>query len=138
MTDYVERFAELYDQLSAYEDVPDSLYYTTRFIDGLKPGVRMSVALQKPQDLDTAYDIALLHEELSDTNSSPFQFKKTMIAASTVQRDLVAADRRPTENGKGISSEDKWGTLRTYRKSKGLCFTCGERWLIRLQRIYNF
>ena len=39
-------FAELYDQLSAYEELPDSLYYTTRFIDGLKPGVRMSVALQ--------------------------------------------------------------------------------------------
>lgn len=67
MADYMERSAELYDQLSACAQMPDSLYYTTRFIDGLRPWVRMSVALHKPQDLDTAYDLALPHEELSDT-----------------------------------------------------------------------
>lgn len=49
MADYVERFADLYDQLSAYEEAPNSLHYTTRFLDGLKPGVRVAVALQKPR-----------------------------------------------------------------------------------------
>lgn len=66
MIDYVDRFACLYDKLSAYEDATNSLHYTTRFLDGLKPGVCVVVALQKPKDLDVAYDIVLLHEELGD------------------------------------------------------------------------
>jgi hypothetical protein len=44
--DYVHQFAELIDQLAAYEDRPDSLHYVTRFIDGLKPKVRVLVAVQ--------------------------------------------------------------------------------------------
>jgi hypothetical protein len=24
--------------------------------------------------------------------------------------------------------EDKWTNLKAYRRSKGLCFVCGERW----------
>ena len=64
--EYVEQFAELYDQLIAYESSPDPLHYTTRFIDGLKPGVRMAIAMQKPRDLDTAYELDLLHEELGE------------------------------------------------------------------------
>ena len=25
-------------------------------------------------------------------------------------------------------TEDRWTQLRNYRKAKGLCFTCGEKW----------
>jgi hypothetical protein len=35
--EYVRQFAELIDQLVAYEEKPDVLHYVTRFIDGLKP-----------------------------------------------------------------------------------------------------
>lgn len=66
VADYVERFSELIDQLSAYESAPDPLHYVTRFLDGLKPSVRVLVAIQQPPDLDTAYELALLHEELGD------------------------------------------------------------------------
>lgn len=27
-----------------------------------------------------------------------------------------------------MSGEDKWSALRAYRKAKGLCFMCGEKW----------
>lgn len=64
--DYIEQFAELVDQLSAYETNPDPLHYTTRFLDGLKPSVRMIVAIQRPMDLDTAYLLASLQEEVGD------------------------------------------------------------------------
>jgi hypothetical protein len=33
--DYVSRFSELMDQISAYEERPDPVHYTTKFIDGL-------------------------------------------------------------------------------------------------------
>jgi hypothetical protein len=44
--DYVERFSELYDQLTAYEEAPDMLHYLTRFLDGLKPSIHISVSIQ--------------------------------------------------------------------------------------------
>jgi hypothetical protein len=34
--DYVDRFAQLFDQLAAYESTSDMLYYTCRFVDGLR------------------------------------------------------------------------------------------------------
>ena len=61
--EYVDQFSKLYVHLTTYEIIPDALHYTTRFIDGLKPGVRMAIAMQKPRDLDTAYELDLLHEE---------------------------------------------------------------------------
>ena len=60
--DYVERFSQLYDQLTAYEEAPETLHYITHFIDGLRPVVRMVVDIQKPKDLDAAYEPALLPE----------------------------------------------------------------------------
>jgi hypothetical protein len=64
--DYVERFSELYDQLSAYEVSPDIVHYTTQFTEGLKPAIRMAVAIQQPVDLDGAIALAMLYEENSD------------------------------------------------------------------------
>jgi hypothetical protein len=58
MEDYVHQFAELIDQLAGYEDRPDPAHYVTRFIDGLKPAVRLLVVVQLPPDLEIAYTIA--------------------------------------------------------------------------------
>jgi hypothetical protein len=66
VTDYVERFAELIDQLAAYEQNMNSLHYVTRFQDGLWPNIRAAVAIQCPVELDTAYSLALLQEEMSE------------------------------------------------------------------------
>jgi hypothetical protein len=63
---YVTQFAELVDQLAAYENGTDPLHYVTRFIKGLKPSVRLLVVVQLPQDLDTVYTIALVQEEVGD------------------------------------------------------------------------
>jgi hypothetical protein len=60
-------FAQLVDQIIAYSR-PDPVHYTTRFLDGLKPAVRVLVAIQQPPD--TAYSLALLYEELGDDTSS--------------------------------------------------------------------
>ena len=39
--DYVDRFSELVDQLTAYDSTTSSLHYITRFIDGLQPHIRV-------------------------------------------------------------------------------------------------
>jgi hypothetical protein len=68
VVDYVDRFAELIDQLAAYEPHIASLHYTTRFLDGLRPAIRYVVSIHCPNDLDTAYSLALLQEEMGDTS----------------------------------------------------------------------
>jgi hypothetical protein len=46
VVDYVDRFASLIDQLSAYEPNIDNLHYTTRFLDGLRPNINATITLQ--------------------------------------------------------------------------------------------
>jgi hypothetical protein len=64
MQEYIDKFSELVDQLVAYEHSSDFRYYTTRFVDGLKDDVKSVVLVQRPTDLDTAYTLALLQEEV--------------------------------------------------------------------------
>jgi hypothetical protein len=66
--DYVDQFSQLVDQLNAYQPNADFLYYTTKFIDGLRDDVRSAVLMQRPRDLDTAYVLAQLQEEVREAN----------------------------------------------------------------------
>lgn len=43
---------------NAYQPHADPLYYTTKFVDDLKDGVKSFVLVQRPRDLDTAYVLA--------------------------------------------------------------------------------
>lgn len=142
VANYVERFAELLDQLTAYEETPDPLHYTTRFLDGLQPTVRVLVALQQPQDVDAAYQLALLHEELGDgvtpqnslsTPSPPQASRRPAIPQLTLPplppaQSRSPDDRRFPDNHRSSAAEDKWVALKSYRHVKGLCFICGEKY----------
>ena len=130
----MERFSELYDQLSAYEEIPNTVHYVTRFMEGLVPHIRLLVGIQQPTDLDTTYTLAVLSEELGDTSQSKpgavyipvskRSFTSTMKAAPP----RISEDKRVPEPTRAAVTEDRWSALRAYRKSKGLCFTCGEKW----------
>lgn len=52
--DYIDCFTALVDQLHAYERQADPLYYTMRFIDGLRTDIKSAITIQHPVDLDTA------------------------------------------------------------------------------------
>jgi hypothetical protein len=133
---YISAFSALMDQLSAYEPHPDMLHYTTRFIDGLKPAVRITVAVQLPPDLDTAYAIALVQEEVAEDDmemNTPI-LRPSSVHSSRQTRQFSprsSEDSRlpPSEPAKSsMATDDKLATLKAYRKAKGLCFICGERW----------
>jgi hypothetical protein len=47
--EYVDQFCELIDQLKAYSKDTNPLYYTTRFIDGLKDDIKSVVLVQRPR-----------------------------------------------------------------------------------------
>jgi len=64
--DYVDRFVDLIEQLSAYTPNPDHIAYVTRFVDGLRDDIRTVVFVQRPKDLDSACILALLQEEATE------------------------------------------------------------------------
>jgi hypothetical protein len=67
VSDYVEEYAQLVDQLAAYTSTTDPLYYTLHFIDGLREDIKSIVLVQRPPDLDTACVHAALQEEVGDS-----------------------------------------------------------------------
>lgn len=51
------------------------MYYTTKFVDDLKDGVKSIVLVQRPRDVDTAYVLAQLQEEAGDVGRRHGDFK---------------------------------------------------------------
>jgi hypothetical protein len=122
------------DQIAAYELHPDPVHYTTKFLDGLKPGVRLLVAIQQPGDLETAYSLALLYEELGDDYKAvPPPIRHSVLPPPQPPPPPSSWFPKPAEERKSLDSsrsagDDKWHSLKNYRHSKGLCFICGEKW----------
>lgn len=113
-------------------------------MEGLKPSVQLAVGIQQPADLDTAYQLAILREELGSgslSSSASAQFHRKSSALPLPLPPVTSGNQAAqcfTEVKRNTDSveqstprsvaDDKWGALRAYRRAKGLCFTCGERW----------
>lgn len=76
VSDYIERFLVLADQLVAYESQPNPVYFTMRFIDGLTAEIRAAVLIHRPPDLDT-----LLLSLLNCRKKSPLWFVALKVSA---------------------------------------------------------
>lgn len=141
MSEYVDSFTELVEQLSAYTTSRDHLYYATRFIDGLRDDIRPTVLVARPQDLDTAATLALLQEEALDQGRRR-EFKKpdgsVFSRSATIKGALplpsppprptppgaVPDDRRPGHKTRAV--DDKFSNLCSSRKAHGLCVRCAD------------
>jgi hypothetical protein len=146
VVDYVEQFVQLVDQLSAYTSSIDPLYYTLRFIDGLREDIRSIVLVQRPQDLDTACVLAALQEEAGESYKrrdykklesdyhSKQVFKGPLPLPAPSLRDKqptlsAVPDSRPHDALKTSYSVDaKASALHAYRRAMGLCYKCNEKW----------
>lgn len=144
VSDYIEKFTDLFEQLKAYNPNPDKLYFTTRFIDGLREDIRSVVLVARPQDLDSACTLALLQEEALDqgcrkefkrTEASPFARSAIIKGALPLpppprrpQADVGIGDDKRAAS-KGSSIDDKLSSLRQYRRARGLCIRCGDKWV---------
>jgi hypothetical protein len=141
--EYIDKFAKLVDQLKAYSSSMDPLYYTTRFVDGLREEIKQSIIVQHPKDLDTACCLALLQLENMLAMKEVKKFEGTYHAKPYCKgpmplplhrpplqpkQDNIQEDRNKTTVSKGQSVEDKLAALAAYRTAKGLCHMCGEKW----------
>jgi hypothetical protein len=139
VSDYVDCFAELVDQLTAFGHITEPVYYAMRFVDGLREDIRVAISLHRPFDFDIDASLALLQEDIS----SGFKSKRSDSSYSSkpVSR-LPLPLPPPPSTGKAFSpvsteevklSEgqipaDHMAALRAFRKSKGLCMRCAEKW----------
>lgn len=126
------------NHLVSYSDTTHPYYFLTRFVEGLRSDIRAVVMVQRPMDLDTAFSLALLQEEVTEAEciSSPRQPEHRYIKIPIRQHQTqfqavpVTPSNRAVDNREhaGNSGSDKIQALRDYRRAKGLCYKCGERW----------
>lgn len=141
VADFIERFESLMNHLISYSESTHPYFFLTRFVEGLRPDIRAVVLVQRPPDLDTACSLALLQEEVADgelpsgrfshANRSQGQAPRTA-SPSFFSRPATptagSEDRRGTDAARATAEASKVAALRAFRRAKGLCFKCGERW----------
>jgi hypothetical protein len=142
--EYIDKFSGLVDQLLAYTRNIDPLFFAMRIIDGLRDDIRTVVHMQHPSSFDEACVLALLQEEMLDSSRrmegrrpENFPLNKFMGARNMVgptlmgtskpdKNDTAATSAGTERRGRGV--EDRLNTLRSYRRARGLCIHCGEKW----------
>jgi hypothetical protein len=137
---YVSAFSQLVDQLTVYSPSSDPLFFTTRFMDGLRHDIRAVVVMQRPQHFDTACCLALLQEEVASSSSKPSRlgdwsssFKSTPAVKTPMplppppklEKALVPAV--PTAAATP-SSDSTLRAVKSYRRALGLYLKCGGKW----------
>jgi len=145
VSEYVDQFFAIVDSLAAYETGANSLYFTTCFVDGLRDDIKSAIIVQRPSDLDTACVLAKLLEEVADQIkvkdikrpeflSSSRSFHHGAVPLPLPPRadcpgpSASAQDRRGMDAARYKPVDEKLAALRAYRRAKGLCEKCAERW----------
>jgi hypothetical protein len=148
VSNYVDRFTDLVEQLAAYTPNQDPIALTTSFIDGLRDDIRRVVMVARPANLDTACTHALLQEEASDqgsrqeyrTSAGSRFLKSTAIKGALPLpppprpvQSIQGEARHPPESHKHGGThgqlDERFSILRSYRKARGLYIRCGEKWV---------
>jgi hypothetical protein len=137
VADYITQFTELVDQLSAYSSNTDPMYFTMRFIDGLRPEIKAIVLVLRPPDLDTACTITMLQEEANPLPPSRVARSGDWSAtkSSSATRPLLPAPAVPAlpRADKPLPAatpfpDSKMAAIKSYRRAMGLCFKCNAKW----------
>jgi hypothetical protein len=136
VSDYVDKYQALIEQLKAYNPNPDLLSFTTRFIDGLRDDIRVVVLVARPTILDVAYTLALLQEEATEpprckdykrADHAPYQKAAGGRGSLFLPDPPVRPQDDKAEAPKPPAPNDKFASLKTFRHARELCVRCGEK-----------
>jgi hypothetical protein len=138
VNEYIDQFVALVDDLKAYAKHPDPLYYTQRFIDGLRDEIKAVLLVHRPSTLDTACVLAQLQEEALVASKRLYRRYDHAPAAKPIWPSALAvpppppknvdADMKRYNNNPPSSAEDKFRALRASCRAQGLCYRCGAKW----------
>ncbi|XP_066359557.1 uncharacterized protein [Miscanthus floridulus] len=139
VSEYIEQFSEIIRQLLAYDPTIAQFVITNRFVDGLKKEIRAVIMVHRHRDLDAASSLALLQEEASQdsvTRKSELglyprktnQEQSRTPYAQAPNYNKTLEEKKGNEGTRTKTGEDKLFALKSFRRAKGLCFKCGEKW----------
>jgi hypothetical protein len=138
VNEYIEQFVSLVDDLKAYAKHPDPLYYTQRFIDGLRDEIKAVILVQRPSTLDTACALAQLQEEALGLGKKNFRRYDTAqavkpawsggLALPAPPPKIMVDDAKRHTDTPLTSVEERFRALRANRRAHGLCYKCGAKW----------
>lgn len=112
-------------------------------MDGLCLDIRAAIILQWPSSLDSACALALQQEEVATSNprlehrrpewaSSRKRYGKSseppFLTARPDKTGAVIEEMKPAEQHRARVLDDKLAALHAYRRAKGLCQRCAEKW----------
>jgi hypothetical protein len=142
VSEYVERFSTLVDQLAAHESDYNPLYYVIRFVDGLRDNIHYGYD-STPPTLDSACALTLVQEEAGDSvkkeyrryepSSNQMAHKSAYSLSPPPKIDkpggnFTGNDHRATEVTRANSVDDKVRALNKYCHARGLSDHCVEKW----------
>lgn len=141
VSEYVEQFIDIVHQLLPHDPSIAPSVITNRFVDGLRKDIRTVVMVHRPQDLDVASSLAFLQEEASPDHlvrknglslypkkNSQEQSKISYVPVTNQGPPRTPEDKRSYEGARSKTREHKLSALKSYRRGKGLCYKCGEKW----------
>jgi transposase InsO family protein/ribosomal protein L21E len=128
--EYTAKFDTLKHQILLEDPYASEVLFVERYLAGLRPDVRTAVVLHCPNDTETASLLAKLQEAELDSDKGASHHKYTNRDKSKAHSDKYKHTVRADEIKRTDSPKwnEKLEALRAYRKSKDLCFTCGEKW----------
>jgi hypothetical protein len=83
------------------------LYYTTRFIDGLRDDLKFVITVQRPKDLDTTCCLTLLQEEQSALQHKEFKSSDTAFMYKPSVKGAYPLSRPPLQPKSDNIPDDK-------------------------------
>ena len=149
VSEYKHQFEEIMHQLLAHNPTFDHVFFTTQFLEGLRQEIRICVVLHQPKDLDSAFSLASLQEEMMDAmpRRDPRRYeapqnrqqpRPLLAGGAPLGRPIPMVQPAAAEDCRGVEAahpperlargDDRVAALRNYRRARGLCFKCGERW----------
>lgn len=147
VAEYAAQFTVAMNNLIAHHSSWDPLYFVTKFVDGLRSDIRVVVMVQQPRNLESVVALAGLQEEAMELTKEVARVEGGRTPFSRVPRTAMPLpppppvgrppgpvpgvrtdDRRGAASAQVPSTDDKVQAMRAYRRARGLCYTCGEKW----------
>lgn len=138
VSEYIDLFVALVDDLKSYAKHPDPLYYTQRFIDGLRDEIKVVLLVQRPSTLDIACSLAQLQEEALGLIKRPYRCVDAVLGQRPAWQapfplpppppKLAIAEAPRVTEVTMSTAKDKFRSLRASRHAHGLCIRYGAKW----------
>jgi hypothetical protein len=133
--DYTTKFDNLKHQILLEDPYTSEVLFVERYLVGLRPDIRTAVVLHCPQDTESASLLAKLQETEMESEKISSQHKHKLLHKDKSKSFSASSDKYKhsarvddTKKTETPRWDEKLEALRAYRKSKNLCFTCGEKW----------